>query len=202
MAKKTGVPALGCAGYPCKMHSHSTARPGAAPSGSRTRSALIDSARKLFLRDGYRVALTTIAHDAGVGQGALHRHFSSRLELALAVFADNLIQIEHHASLVRRPEDFIKLWRLLIGSVVETTALIEMVFDEGDLPGAISGGRLQRLLAEPLALAQGAGLADPGWAPDDLVTVIHMIYGVVTAKPSDPLVATRRALALIDPRLV
>nr|WP_231980531.1 TetR/AcrR family transcriptional regulator [Tessaracoccus coleopterorum] len=188
--------------YCVPMHSASSTRHAPPPSGSRTRAALIASARRLFMRDGYRVSLTAIAHDAGVGQGALYRHFSTRLDLALAVFAENLAEIEEIAANVRRPEGFPKLWRRLISSVVETTALVEMVFDEDDLPRRISGGRLQRLLAEPLALAQGAGLADPRWTPDDLVTIIHMVYGVVTARPEDPHAAARRALELIDPRLV
>ncbi|MFE3185857.1 ScbR family autoregulator-binding transcription factor [Streptomyces violascens] len=52
----------------------------------RTRNALIESAAELFDRDGYEVAsLSTISARAGVSNGALHFHFTSKAALADAV---------------------------------------------------------------------------------------------------------------------
>ncbi|MGH4033328.1 ScbR family autoregulator-binding transcription factor [Actinomycetota bacterium Odt1-20B] len=52
----------------------------------RTRNALIESAAELFDRDGFEVAsLATISARAGVSNGALHFHFSSKAALADAV---------------------------------------------------------------------------------------------------------------------
>ena len=50
--------------------------------------------------------------------------------------------------------------------------------------------------------AAAAGLADPSWTTDDLILVLHMVHGVVTANPDHRGAATARALGLIDRRLV
>ena len=62
--------------------------------------------------------------------------------------------------------------------------------------------RLTRLIEGPLRDAAAAGLADPSWTTDDLILVLHMVHGVVTANPDHREAATARALGLIDRRLV
>lgn len=42
--------------------------------------------------------LSAIARRAGVGQGSLYRHFPTRQSLALAVFDQNMVQLEHLAA--------------------------------------------------------------------------------------------------------
>lgn len=52
----------------------------------RTRQALIQAAAEVFAREGFvQASLTAISRTAGVSTGALHFHFESKLDLALAV---------------------------------------------------------------------------------------------------------------------
>lgn len=53
---------------------------------NRTRTALIESARDLFARNGYAPASTPeIVQDAGVSRGALYHHFTDKIDLFRAV---------------------------------------------------------------------------------------------------------------------
>lgn len=62
---------------------------------SRTRAALIASARTVFARDGYSGAnLTAIAHEAGLTKGAVYSNFDSKADLFLAVLDDDLAGVE------------------------------------------------------------------------------------------------------------
>ena len=94
------------------------------------REAVLASARRLFIRDGYIVPMTAIAHDAGVGQAELYRHFSSRLDLALAVFAENLDRLEELAERAHDEESFNLFWEFLIDLTIDCTAFPEMVLNE------------------------------------------------------------------------
>ena len=71
------------------------------------------------------------------------------------------------------------------------------------LPAALGEDRLAAILEGPLARAQAAGLADPGWSMADILLFIHMVHGVVVGQPdrADAPAAVDRALTLIDPRL-
>lgn len=55
-------------------------------SQARTRAQLIDTARELFLRDGYlATSLDRVAETAGYSKGAVYSNFASKDELCLAV---------------------------------------------------------------------------------------------------------------------
>ncbi|BDZ54697.1 hypothetical protein GCM10025870_17700 [Agromyces marinus] len=82
----------------------SEASPGAAPgarkpnrgpsAGPGNRLALIAAAREIFATDGLGAPFSAIAKRAGVGQGSLYRHFPDRLSLAVAVFDENIDELE------------------------------------------------------------------------------------------------------------
>lgn len=167
------------------------------------RAAILAAARRLFAEQGYRVPLSAIARAAGVGQGVMYRHFPDRLELAWAVFADNFAELEQVAGSTPGPDCFQALWQRLVAYTVESSAFVEMVVEtRAKVPDAVSR-RFEELVAEPLARAQAAGLADPAWTTDDILLLEDMVYGVVIAQPDRALVmdAVRRALALVDRRL-
>ncbi|WP_255556249.1 TetR/AcrR family transcriptional regulator [Tessaracoccus palaemonis] len=176
--------------------------PAAAPAN---RAALLKAARRLFSRDGYHVALSAIAREAGVGQGVLYRHFPRRFDLALAVFEENFVALEELAASADGPGAFGDLFSLLVDFTIDSTAFIDMVLDaQTEYPSDIGLERLSALIGEPLARAREAGLADPTWTVGDVVLVIHMLHGVAQAQtdPADVPVAVGRALALIDGRLL
>jgi AcrR family transcriptional regulator len=170
---------------------------------AENRAAILAAARRLFAEHGYRVPLSAIAREAGVGQAVLYRHFPRRLELAYAVFAGNFTALEELAATTAGPERFTVLWRRLVELVLDSTAFVEMVLDDrDDLPAEIDAPRLERLLAEPLARAQAAGLADPDWTTTDVLLLLLMVHGVAIAQPGQAPAAVRRAIRLVDARLV
>jgi AcrR family transcriptional regulator len=58
-------------------------------SRTQTRVRLLDSARKVFVRDGFRQAsIEQIAEDAGYTIGALYSNFASKGDLFIAVFEE------------------------------------------------------------------------------------------------------------------
>lgn len=168
------------------------------------RRAVLAAARKLLAEQGYHVPLSAIAREAGVGQAVLYRHFPRRLDLAYAVFEDNLRELEELAAGDSGTSRFHHVWDRLVALTVESTAFVEMVVAaRDDVPDTVGLERLERLLGEPLAAAQAAGLADPGWSTRDVVLILNMVYGAAAsaragAETAD---AVRRALELVDPRL-
>jgi AcrR family transcriptional regulator len=169
------------------------------------RQALLSAARPIFAARGYTAPLSAVARAAGVSQGVLYRHFPDRRALGLAVFEENFTELEGLATSVVGPECFATVWRQLVAYIVECSAIIEMVIDiRAELPAAVSDERLRLLLIEPLSRAQDAGLADPAWTSDDVLLLTRMVYGVVVTRtdPAESAEAVRRALGLIDPRLI
>ncbi|MGC3994906.1 MAG: TetR/AcrR family transcriptional regulator [Propionicimonas sp.] len=186
------------------MPAHATPHNRGPAAAAENRAAILAAARRLFAEQGYHVPLNAIAKAAGVGQGVLYRHFPDRGALAGAVFKDNFVELEQLAAATPGPDCFGVLWRRIVAYSVASSAFVEMVIDaRTQLPSDVSEERLIALVAEPLARAQAAGLADPAWTPGDILLVEHMLHGVVIAQldPADTMDAVRRALALIDPRL-
>jgi len=168
------------------------------------RRALLETARHLFSERGYQVPLSAIARDAGVGQGSLYRHFPTRLDLALAVFEDNFVELEALAASDTAPGSFGRLWQRLLELTLASTAFIELAVDaRHELAEAGLGDRLRRILDEPLARAQASGEVGAGVRVDDLGLVLRMAYGVlVTETDAEAARETlRRALELLDPAL-
>jgi AcrR family transcriptional regulator len=65
---------------------------------SRTRAALVASARRVFGRDGYNGAnLATIAREAGLTKGAVYSNFDGKADLFLAVLDDDMASFEPEA---------------------------------------------------------------------------------------------------------
>src|SRR5947209_276704 len=63
------------------------------PTGDRAerkRRAIIDAARKRFLRDGYETSVETIAAEAGVSKATVYNHFGSKEALFIAIVGDAL----------------------------------------------------------------------------------------------------------------
>lgn len=168
------------------------------------RAALLEAARRLFASHGYRVPLSAVAREAGVGQGSLYRHFPTRLDLALAVFEDNYAELEAIAAGDTSPEGFRRLWQLLLELTLDSVAFIEVAVDARDeLADTGLGDRLLRILADPLARAQQAGVVPSELVVDDLALVLRMVYGVLASEPNPTRAhaAVARALVLVDPTL-
>lgn len=179
-----------------------TNRGPAAAAGNRR--ALLEAARHLFAEHGYRVPLSAVAREAGVGQGSLYRHFPARLDLALAIFEDNYAELERLAVDDTGPGGFARLWRRLIELTLESTAFVELAVEARKQPADTTlADRLPEILRQPLARAQAAGRIDPNLTVEDLSLVHRMAYGVIVTRtePAHARSATLRALAMVDPAL-
>ena len=163
------------------------------------RRALLTAARRVFAERGYRVPLSTIAREAGVGQAVLYRHFPTRHDLAFAVFEDNLVDLE---AIVADPDPgaFGRLWSRLIELTIQVSAFVEMMVDaRGDLPDYRGGERLRELVETALPRAQQAGLTDPTLTVDDVLLAWRMTFGVVVTatERSEVRAAVDRAVSLL-----
>ena len=165
------------------------------------RAAILEAARRLFADRGYRVPLSAIAREAGVGQGVLYRHFPTRLDLAFAVFDDNFDELETIAA-DPSPEAFGRLWSRLLDLTIEASAIVEMVVDaRRNLPDYDGAERLLRLVESTLPPAQAAGLASAGLTAPDVLLAQRMAYGVVITAAGEPRTVRAtvdRALSLAD----
>ena len=146
--------------------------------------------------------LSAIARTAGVSQGVLYRHFRGRLDLAIAVFEDNLRELE---GLAADGAGFAALWSRLVEMVIDSSAFVEMVIAErDDLPDSANLPRMRAVLAEPLARARADGTLDIAWTLPDLELALLMLHGALAGAPAgtEPERVAARALGLISPSLV
>ncbi len=93
--------------------------------GPANRQALIAAAREVFGESGFNAPLSAVARRAGVGQGSLYRHFPDRIALAVAVFDENINDLE---ALATRPDATLNdLFDGVTEQALGSTALIEVV---------------------------------------------------------------------------
>lgn len=172
---------------------------GAPPPASRSnrgpaaaaanRESILDSAHRLFSTQGLNVPLSTIARDAGVGQGVLYRHFPTRLDLALAVFEDNFRQIERAVTAEQEPSrQFLAAWSVLVDLTVSDIAFVELaVADTRDRRAEAAVRELTDMIGPLLLVAQDAGAVDARVGVDTLVMALRAAYGLVVTRPAgDP----------------
>lgn len=149
----------------------------AAAAGNRR--AILEAAQKLFIERGFRVPVSAIAKEAGVGQGVMYRHFPTRLDLAFAVFEDNLVELENLA-VDPGPDTFARLWERLVDMTIEQAAFIEMLVDaRRNAPDYDGATRMQELLEAALSAGRSAGTVEQGATADDVMMAVRMCFGVV-----------------------
>ncbi|MEU4407455.1 helix-turn-helix domain-containing protein [Streptosporangium sp. NPDC023963] len=86
---------------------------------ARNAGLLLSAARELFEEHGPEVALDDIARRAGVGNATLYRHFPTRGDLLVAVYAEEVAALcERGAALLREPSAVEALFDWLDGFVV------------------------------------------------------------------------------------
>lgn len=152
---------------------------------AENRRALLGAARSLFAERGYDVALHAIAKEAGVGQGVLYRHFPRRADLALAVFEENMDQIEADCATVE-DGSFLRMWWRLVDELFASAAFIEMsIHLRREFVDHTSINRLRRLVERHLTHALSAGEVRPDLTADDVNLGIRMVYGLVSTSTTD-----------------
>lgn len=142
------------------------------------------AARRLFAQRGYRVPLSVIAKEAGVGQAVLYRNFPSRQDLAAAVFEDNFAELQVIAA-DPDPGSFFRLWERLIDMTITDSAFVEMMVEARRSDPYVGGRqRLTALLEPTIRRARDAGLVAPELTADEVLLAHRLAYGLVVTATS------------------
>ena len=108
------------------MQSTASPRANRGPAAAaENRRALIAAAREVYADGGLAAPFSAVAKRAGVGQGSLYRHFPDRTALAVAVFEENVAELEEYISDPDRTID--DLLDRVVAQAVEATALLELI---------------------------------------------------------------------------
>ncbi|WP_349426234.1 helix-turn-helix domain-containing protein [Microbacterium sp. LWS13-1.2] len=159
----------------------STASPRARPRQNRgpaaaadNRRALIAAAREVYAEGGLGAPFSAVAKRAGVGQGSLYRHFPDRTALAVAVFEDNVRELEEYTSASERTVD--DLLDRVVDQVVVSTAFIELITaDLTDTRVAVLGARFRALVERLVARDRAAGRIGSHIETDDVTLATGML---------------------------
>lgn len=172
--------------------------PAAAPAN---RASLVRAARHLFAERGYRVPLSAVAREAGVGQGVLYRHFPTRMDLALEVFEQNLAELDRVAAAgtgaqAGRPDAFSLLWGKVLELVVTDVGFIETVVEVRRTSSQQEhADHMRHLLDTALVEAHRNGTVPADTDLDTLVVLLRAAYGV--AVTADDHGSARKGIALV-----
>jgi len=164
--------------------------------GPENRRALIAAAREVYAESGLGTPFSAIAKRAGVGQGSLYRHFPDRTALAVAVFEENVIDLEEYIAPDGRTID--DLLDRVIDQAVVSTALIDLITADLHDPrvaplGERFGGMVWRLVARERA----AGRIGDHVEPEDVAMAVSMLATeLARADAADRPAVARRAKAI------
>ena len=142
--------------------------------GPGNRRALIEAAREVFAESGFAAPLSSVARRAGVGQGSLYRHFPDRIALALAVFDENLEDLEALAATEQATLG--DLFDAVTAQAMGSIALIDMISAAADDPRAEHlRTRITAVIEVILARDTGAGRVGEHVEAADVLLAISMV---------------------------
>jgi AcrR family transcriptional regulator len=181
----------------------STASPRANPRQNRgpaaaadNRRALIAAAREVYAEGGLGAPFSAVAKRAGVGQGSLYRHFPDRTALAVAVFEDNVHDLEEYTSASHRTVE--DLLDRVVDQAVVSTAFIQLITaDLADARVAAMGVRFHELVDRVVARDRAAGRIGAHVETEDVTLATGMLATeLARADPALRPEVARRARAL------
>lgn len=174
-----------------------TAKANRGPSaGPENRRALIKAAREVFASEGLSAPLSAVARRAGVGQGSLYRHFPERMDLAVAVFDENLTALEEF---VDAPDNTLRaLLDLVIEQALVSTAFIDLIWaNSHDDRVQHLGERLQAMVERELTREQAVGRIGAHVTSADVLLAVSMLAGLLARTDAeDRPAAGHRAVGL------
>ncbi len=149
----------------------------------RSRRAILDAAHQL-LANGGNASFADIAHQAGVGQATVYRHFENRQDLIAALAEEAMTRLEAKAAEAPvEPDSFERLLRLMAAEQVCDQTLIAAI-----RRGEVEEARVRRLsdrarslFHEPLLAAQQDGRVRDEVDLDDVMAVLAMLDGALAA---------------------
>lgn len=173
-------------------------KPNLGPSaGPANRRALLSAAREIFAADGLSAPFSAIAKRAGVGQGSLYRHFPDRLSLAVAVYEENLDELE--AAVAPPDAGLDALLQGVIAQALVSTALIDLITaNPHDARVERLGSRVREIAVAAVDHERAAGRFGEHVDVDDVLLAISMLAGIVArTEPADRATTAERAWALL-----
>lgn len=170
----------------------------AKPSSSPKRDQLLDTAWRLFYRDGYHaVGIDTILAEAGVAKMTLYNHFASKDDLIVAVLErrhdqfmeslENAIEAAGRAPMKRLLAVFDWLQAWLTSDGFNGCAFIRAVAEyprADERPHQVAAAHKQSVIDRMAALAKDAGLKDAAAVGRHLALLIE--GAIVTAHTFGP----------------
>lgn len=161
--------------------------------GPANRRALLAAAREIFAEHGYLAPLSAVTRRAGVGQGSLYRHFPDRMDLAVAVFDENITELE---ALAAKPDTTLgDLFDRVTEQAIGATALIDAISAESRDPRvAHLGARVTGVAATILIREQAAGRIGSHVTAADVMLAISMLAAeLARTQPDERMAVARRA---------
>jgi AcrR family transcriptional regulator len=144
--------------------------------GPENRRALIAAAREVYAEAGLNAPFSQVAKRAGVGQGSLYRHFSDRTALAVAVFEENISELEVFATDSNNTLD--EFLDLVADQAIVSTAFIELLSgDPGDPRVVHIGTRYREVVEKVLDRRPDAASVDVD--VDDVLIVTGMLAAAI-----------------------
>ncbi|GAA5200203.1 TetR/AcrR family transcriptional regulator [Rugosimonospora acidiphila] len=149
----------------------------------RNYDRLLATAREVFAEHGADAPLDDIARRAGIGNATMYRHFPTRRELIIAVYADEVTELcaRGEALLAHEaPGEALLTWlRAFIAHVATKRELAQAIpNDRGGQRSALFDGwhdAMRATASRLLARAQRRGAARAGLDPADLLTLANGI---------------------------
>jgi AcrR family transcriptional regulator len=159
---------------------------------AENRRALIAAAREVYADGGLSAPFSAVAKRAGVGQGSLYRHFPDKTALAVAVFEDNVAQLEAHTAPEHRTVD--DLLDRVVAQAVVSTAFIDLITANLRDPRVVPlGERFHAVAARLVARDRAAGRIGDHVETEDVTMAVGMLATELarTEPHARPTVATR-----------
>jgi AcrR family transcriptional regulator len=164
--------------------------------GPANRRALIAAAREVYAESGLSAPFSAVAKRAGVGQGSLYRHFPDRTALAVAVFEENVTDLEDYTA----PDDrtIEDLLDRVVDQAVASTAFIELITADLHDPRVVPlgerfGGVVTRLVARDRAAGR---IGDHIDGEDVAMATAMLTTELARADPDQRAAVATRARAL------
>ncbi|MBS1676086.1 MAG: TetR/AcrR family transcriptional regulator [Actinobacteria bacterium] len=147
----------------------------------RSRRAILDAARELY-RDDAEASFAEIAHEAGVGQATVYRHFTDHRALLVALAEEDMGALEQRlAAEPIEPGSLEELLREMIAAQLRSQGLIAAIrageVEESQVERLTE--RVRTLMAPRLDAARAAGLVRPDLTAEDTLIVLAMVDGAV-----------------------
>jgi AcrR family transcriptional regulator len=158
---------------------------------TRNREALLTAARRAFAEHGLAASLQQIAREAGVAIGTLYRHFPTRDDLLVAVFADKLALVAGTGEQALADPDpwagFARFVETLCALAAEDLGFNELTSIDRPAHGGAAAVRvhIHQLWQQLLTRAQAAGVLRDDLVLNDMFVllwsqsrIIEATYGV------------------------